>query len=76
MSPDTESDVVLSWLPGTSRSGARRGIPILQWTLAGLILASSFGSPLVAQDTPVPEDSEEQVTLVVRGMTKSRSGAT
>ena len=25
---------------------------------------------------PAPEDSQEQVTLVVRGMQKSRSGAT
>ncbi len=82
MSPEIKSEM--------SASGTRRRLAILRGLVAGMILASSLGSPSVAQDEKqggrivldipvrerVPEDSKEHRTIVVRGMKKSRSGAT
>lgn len=73
MSPDPESDGVVS--PLQSGVTLRRGV-LAVVALASVVLASIFSSPAVAQEAPVPEDSEERVTLVVRGMSKSPSGAT
>ena len=62
---------------------------VLRGILVGIVLGASLGSTALAQeeargkivlDIPArasaPESSKEHLTLVVRGMKKSRSGAT
>ena len=74
----------------TGRPSPLQGLAILRGVLVAFVMASSLVRPSIGQEEkpdgrivldipiqdPDPEDPKEHVTIAVRGMMKSRSGAT